>query len=101
MILDHIPQSAGFFIIRGSRSHAFGFADGDLNMVDVFMIPDRLEDAVGKTYDHKILNRLFAKIMIDSENLRFVEDSARHFVDGFCRGQVAPNRFFDYDACLW
>jgi len=58
-------------LLRSRRlcADAFGFADGDLHMVDIFAIPDRFEDAVGKAHDHQILDSFFAQIVVDPEDL--------------------------------
>ena len=101
MILDHVSQCAGFLIIGRSRADAFRFADRDLDMVDVFVVPDRLEDAVGKSNDHEILNGLFAEVVVDPEDLRFVKDAARHGVDMLGGCQISADRFFDDDPCVW
>ena len=98
MVLHHVAQRAGFFVVAGSGPDAFRFAHRDLHMIDVFVVPDRLEDAVGEPDDHQILNRLFAQIVIDPEDLRFIEDAARDFVDGLRGGQITPDRFFDDNA---
>ena len=42
-------------------------------MVDEVAIPDRFEQAIGKTARENILRRLFAEKMIDAKNLRFGE----------------------------
>ena len=93
MVLDHVTKRTGFFVVGCSGPHAFSFADGDLDVVDVFVVPDRLENAVGEAHDHEILNGLFPEIMIDPEDLRFVEDTTGDLVDGLGRGEVASDRF--------
>ena len=62
------------------------------------MVPNRLEYAVGEPDDHQILNGFLPQIMIDAEDLRFVEYTSRHAVDGLGRGQIAADRFLDDDA---
>ena len=98
MVLNHVAQRARFLIVAGSRSHAFRLTDGNLDVIDILMVPDRFENTVGKPDHHKILNRLFPEIVIDPENLRFIEHLAGHFIDLLGRGQVAPHRFFDDDS---
>ena len=97
VILNHVPQGAGFFIITGPRPDAFRFADGNLDVVDIFVVPDRLENAVGEPDDHEVLDGLFAQIMIDPENLRLVEDLAGDFIDLLRGSQITSDRLFDDD----
>ncbi len=97
VILNHVPQGAGLFIIAGPGPDAFRFADGNLDMVDIFVVPDRLEDAVGEPDDHEVLDGLFAQIVVDAENLRFVEDLAGDFVDLLRRSEVSTDGLFNDD----
>jgi hypothetical protein len=98
--LDHVTQRAGFFIVARPGSDSFRLTHGNLDVVDVFVVPDGLENAVGEAHDHEILDRFLAQIMIDAKNLRFVEDPSRHRVDRLRRGQIAPDRLFDDDPCV-
>jgi hypothetical protein len=40
-------------------------------VIDVAAVPDGLEDAVGETEDHDVLDRFFAQVMIDAVDLAF------------------------------
>src|SRR5205809_768240 len=48
VVLDHIPERACLFIICGPASDAFRFAHRDLDMIDILMVPNRIENAVGE-----------------------------------------------------
>ena len=98
VVLYHVAQGTGFFVVAGPGSDAFRFAHRDLHVIDVLVVPNRLEDAVGKPDDHQILNGFFPQIVIDAEDLRFVEHAPRHAVDGLGGGQIAADRFLDDDA---
>ena len=98
MILHHVAQRPGLFVVAGSRADAFRFAHRDLHVIDVLLVPHRLEDAVGEPDDHEILNGFLPQIVIDAEDLRFVEHTPRHAVDGLRGGQIAADRLFDDDA---
>lgn len=69
VVLDHVAQGAGTVIISGSVFDADGFGRGDLHMVDVAPIPQRLKHGVGETEDEDVLHRLFAQVVIDAEDL--------------------------------
>ena len=43
-------------------------------MINVAAIPDRLEDAVGKTKGHDVLHRLFAQVVIDAVDLLLISE---------------------------
>ena len=74
MVLNHVAQRAGCFVVTAPTAHANRLGICDLNVIDVLTIPERLENAVGKTKDQQILYRLFAEIVIDTINLTFVKD---------------------------
>ncbi len=76
MVLKHVAHHAGLVIIAAAIFHAHGFRRGNLHVVDVAPVPDRLENGVGETENHDVLHRLFAEIVIDSVDLFFIE----HFV---------------------
>ena len=98
VILHHVAQGPGFFVVAGPGPDAFRFTHRDLHMIDVLVVPNRLEDAVGEPDDHEILNGFLPQIVIDAEDLRFVEHASRHTVDGLRGGQIAADRFLDDDA---
>ena len=60
MVLDDIAQHARFFPEAASCADADLFADGELHMVDMVVVPERFEDRVAEAEDHEILHRLFA-----------------------------------------
>ena len=64
-------------------------------MIDVTPIPDRLKNRVAQTEYQKVLCRLFAKIMIDSVNLMFLENRRQLAIQFACRSQIMSERLFD------
>ena len=73
MVLKHVPHNAGLVIVTAAIFHSHGFRRGNLDVVDVAPVPDRLENGVGETENHDILHRLFAEIVIDSVNLLLIQ----------------------------
>ena len=71
MILDHIAKNACSFIILSTAFNAHGFHDAELNMINMFFIPKRFKNTVGKAECKNVLYGLFAQIMIDAVNLLF------------------------------
>ncbi len=74
MVLHYVAQRAGLFVERAAALDSHGFCRGDLHVLDVVAIPDRLEDTVGETEHQNVLHRLLAEIVIDAEDLALVED---------------------------
>ena len=76
MILDHVAQGPGLIIIMAPVFHADLFGHGDLDMIDVASVPDRLKQGIGKAEGQDILDGLLTQIVVDTKNLGFVKDPA-------------------------
>src|SRR5450631_3614870 len=92
MILHHVAQGTGVFIISRPALDPNRFGDGDLDMIDVRGIPQWFEERIGEAQRHQILHRLLAEIMIDAENALLSEDRANCIVDERCRTAVLADR---------
>jgi hypothetical protein len=73
VILNHVADHTGALVVGATALDANGLRVGDLNVIDVLAIPDGLKDAIGKSKDHQVLNRLLAEIVVDSIDLIFVK----------------------------
>ena len=91
----HVPQRPRLIVIAASLFHAHGFAHGNLHVIDVSPVPDRLEDSVGETKGQNILNGFLAQVVVDAVNLLFARDLEQLLIQGARRIEVASKRFFD------
>ena len=98
MVLDHVAERTGFFVVARSDPHALGFGHRELHVVDVLRVPQRLEDRVGEPQHQDVLNGLLAEIVVDAEDLRLIERLGQRGVDGARRFQIAADRLLDDDA---
>ena len=98
MVLDHVAQDARLFEIGAAVLDADGLGDGHLHVVDGVAVPDALEDGVAEAEDEDVLDGLLAQIVVDAEDLRFVEDAVDDAVQLAGRRQVVPERLLDDDA---
>ena len=73
MILHHVAQGSRLVVISAAMLYAHFFGHGDGHIVHITPVPNRLEERVSKTKGQNVLHRLFAQVMVDAENLRFVE----------------------------
>ena len=72
------------------------FLDGDLDMIDVVAIPDRLEHAIGEAKDENVLDGFLAEIMIDPVDLMLVGDLEQLAIEGFGRREIGAERLLDH-----
>ena len=77
--------------------HSQRFRRRNLNLIHVSPVPEWLEDSISKSEDQQILNRLFAEVVVNPVNLRFVK-SGQYRAIQLSRGfQVPAKRLFDDD----
>ncbi len=98
MALNHVTGCARGFVERRTLLDAQSFRCGDLNVIHIVAVPQRLENAVAKTEHHQVLDRVFAQVVVDAVNLRFVEGLQHGLVQLPRRSQVAAVRFLDNDS---
>ena len=98
MVLEDVAQHAGLLVVAGAVPDADRLGHGDLHVVDVVAVPQRLEDGVGEAKDQDVLDRLFAQVVVDAVDLALVEDLVHLAVERLRAGQVAAERLLDDDA---
>ena len=95
VVLHHIAQRARLLIERPAALDADFFRRRDLDVIDIVPVPDRLEDPIGKAKDQDVLHRLLAQVVIDAEDLVFVEDPVHFVVQLARRVQIVAERLLD------
>src|SRR5215472_3712224 len=98
MVLDHVRQRASFLIIAPPAVDADGFRRGDLYIVHIPAIPDRLEDPVAEAEGQDVLHRLFSEVMVDAVNFAFIENLVQPIAQLLCACQIMPEGFFHDQA---
>ena len=69
MVLDHVSYRARFFIVAATAFDAERLGDGDLHVIDMRAVPQRLQENVGEAQRHEILHRFLAEIVVDAEDI--------------------------------
>ncbi len=72
MILDHVAAQNSDFrvVVFAATFHADRLGNVELDVVDMILVPQRLEDAIGEAERKKVLDCLFTKVMINPVYLR-------------------------------
>ena len=73
VVLHDVAQRAGLLVVRTATLDADLLGHGDLHMVDVLAVPQRLEDPVGEPEHEQVLNGLLAEVVVDAIDLLFDE----------------------------
>ncbi len=98
MVLHHVAQRTGLVVITGAAFKTDRFGNRDLHVVDMGGIPQRLVKRVGETQRHQVLHRLLAEIVVDAEDLLFLEDVTDGVVQLLRGSEIPADRLFDNDA---
>jgi hypothetical protein len=98
VVRDHVAQGAGLLVVGAAMLHADRFGHGDLDMIDVLAVPERLDEAVGEPKDHDVLDRLLAQIVVDAVDLVLVQGLVEHPVERLGAVQIDAEGLLDDDA---
>src|SRR5207244_413769 len=90
-------QGASRIIVTATLLDADGFSHGNLHVINVAAVPDRLENSVGETKSQNILDGFFAQVVIDAVDLLLLHDLEQLLVQGLRRVQVATKGLLDND----
>ena len=97
MVLDHVPHHAGLLVELAPAGDAETLGHGDLDRFDVLAIPDRLEERIREPEIQQILNGFLGQVVIDSEDLGFVERGVQDPVEVPGRLEAPAERLLEYD----
>ena len=95
MVLDQVAHRAGAVVVAGAGADPEVLGGGDLDVVDVVAVPQRLEHPVGEAERHDVLDRLLAQVVVDAEDLLLVEDRQHLAVELHGLLERRPERLLD------
>ena len=97
VVLDDVARGADAVVVAGAAADADVLGHGDLHVVDVVGVPDRLEHLVGEAQRQQVLHRLLAEVVVDAEDRVGGEDVLDDGVELARRLQVVAERLLDDD----
>ena len=98
VVLHHVAHGADTVIEGPAGTDALLFGDGDLDVVDKVTIPDGFPDGVRKAEVEEILDCLFAEVVIDTEEVGFVEAGVKVGDELVGGGEVVAEGFLHNDT---
>src|SRR5215831_21122865 len=98
MILNHVADRAGLIIERPPPLDPEILRHGDLHALDLIAVPERLEERIREAEEHHVMDGSFSQIMIDAEDVFFVESAEQNLVKRLLRGKVMAEGLFDDNA---
>ena len=100
MVLHHVTQLTHAVVISPTALNAHLFRNRDLNVINATLIPLGIDKPIGKSQHQEVLDRLFAKVVIDSVDILLFEESRQCFID-LTRGIKALTNWFFKDDAAW
>ena len=94
MVLHHIAQLTHPVVVGPTPLDPHLFCNGDLNMINATLIPLGIDKAIGKSQHQKVLDRLFAQVVIDSVDILLIEKLSECFIDLSRRIEALANWLF-------
>ena len=99
MVLHHVAQRPGGVVVCAAAAfHAERLGHGDLDVVDVLLIEERLEDRVAEAERQDVLHGLFSEVVIDAVDLALVEHLGDRRVERAGAVEVVAEGLLDDDA---
>ena len=99
MVLNHVAKGTGGVVISAAAAfHAEVFRTGDLDVADVFAVPEWFKNRVGEAQDHEILGGFLTEVMVDPVGILLLKGGVDHFVEMAGGGEIGAEGFFHDDA---
>ena len=96
MILQHVADRTGAVVVIAASFHADGLGDGDLHLLDVPRVPQRLEQGVAEAQGEQVLHAVLAQIVIDAIDAILVEARGDAVVDRDGLGKIVADRLLQH-----
>ena len=100
VVLHHVAHGARLVVVGAAPGDADRLGDGDLHVLDVVRVPQRLEQRVGEADRHQVLHRLLPEVVVDPVDLVLVEVLGELRVQRPRRGEVVAERLLHHDPAL-
>src|SRR5215831_11354337 len=98
MVLDHIADRSSLIVKPSAALNPEVFRHRDLDALNVVAVPEGLHKCVGEAERHHIVHSSLTEVMVDAEDVGFIEGTEQNLVQ-FLRGcQIVPEGLLDYDA---
>ena len=97
VVLHDVAQRPHFLVERAPPLDAEVLGHRDLHVVDVLVVPDRIEEAVGEAKVQKVLHRFLAEVVVDAEDRGFREHLVERRIERARAREVAAEGLLDDD----
>ena len=68
MVLDYVAGCTDAIVVTGTATYTDVLGHGDLDVVNVVVVPQRLKHHVGEANREDVLNGFLAEVVVDAEH---------------------------------
>jgi len=97
VVLDDVAHRARLVVVTGPLADPLFLRDGDEDGLDQRAIPHWFEERVRESQRHHVLNGVLGEVVVDAEDLLFLEGRRELRVELARRGEVVTQGFLDHD----
>ena len=98
MVWHHVAQRAGRVVELAARADIDELRRCDLHVVDIVVVPQRLDHHIRKARRHDVLDGFLAEEMVDAVDLAFMRVVQQPCVQCLRRREIVAEGLFDRDA---
>src|SRR5579864_1450636 len=98
MVLNHVADGPGLIVEASASLYSEVLGHSDLDTLDVVAVPEGFHKSIGETEHEDVIHCAFSEIMIDAENVGFLENTKQNFIQLLCRGKIVPERLLHDDS---
>ncbi len=92
--MQHVPEDAGLLIIGTPPLHPQCLGGGDLDVVDVVVVPEGLKEGIAKADGQDVPDHLLAQVVVNAVDLAFLQRLGNALVKRPGAVQVRAKRLF-------
>src|ERR1700741_1732794 len=98
MVLDHVADRSSLIVKAPAALYPEVLSHRDLDALDVVAVPKGFDKGVGKAERQHVVDCSLAKIMVNTEDVSFVEGPKQDLVQFLRRCEVIAERLFHDDS---
>ncbi|GBC90332.1 hypothetical protein HRbin14_01067 [bacterium HR14] len=100
MVLHHIAQGARLIVVAGAPLQPGGLRRGNLHMLHMVAVPQRLQQQVRKPKHENVLNGLLAQVVVNPENLLFAPVGAYLLIQSASAFNIVAEGLLDHQSAI-
>src|ERR1700758_2898794 len=98
MVLNYVADGPGLIVEASASLYSEVFGHGDLDTLDVVAVPEGFHKSIGETECEHVVHCALSQVMIDAENVGFVENTKKNLIQFLRRDKIVPEGLFHDDS---